>query len=160
MLLDRRRHLNISGDDSAMCVFQDDKDLVHQFVSADGLTCLIQVGAEADQNYQNYILRGKPASDLSQVGQFADCLHTLLFQIKREMKIEQIQHFLFHFYSYNAAIYLFVQIRWSQTNAVKYLHVLMFWFPPINPTHSLSCAKQHRSSKSVFFNVFVQLYWR
>ena len=38
---------------------QDDKDLVHQFVDADGLTCLIQVGAEADQNYQNYILRGE-----------------------------------------------------------------------------------------------------
>lgn len=25
---------------------------------AEGLTCLIKVGAEADQNYQNYILRG------------------------------------------------------------------------------------------------------
>lgn len=38
---------------------QDDKDLVHEFVVAEGLTCLIKVGAEADQNYQNYILRGK-----------------------------------------------------------------------------------------------------
>ncbi|XP_070574072.1 uncharacterized protein [Ptychodera flava] len=38
-------------------IFQDDKDLVHEFVSADGLACLIKVGAEADQNYQNYILR-------------------------------------------------------------------------------------------------------
>lgn len=38
--------------------FQDDKDLVHEFVVAEGLTCLIKVGAEADQNYQNYILRG------------------------------------------------------------------------------------------------------
>lgn len=37
---------------------QDDKDLVHEFVLAEGLTCLIKVGAEADQNYQNYILRG------------------------------------------------------------------------------------------------------
>lgn len=37
---------------------QDDKDLVHEFVVAEGLTCLIKVGAEADQNYQNYILRG------------------------------------------------------------------------------------------------------
>lgn len=37
---------------------QDDKDLVHEFVIAEGLTCLIKVGAEADQNYQNYILRG------------------------------------------------------------------------------------------------------
>uniref|UniRef100_A0AAR2IN97 Formin homology 2 domain containing 3a n=1 Tax=Pygocentrus nattereri TaxID=42514 RepID=A0AAR2IN97_PYGNA len=38
-------------------IFQDDKDLVHAFVMAEGLTCLIKVGAEADQNYQNYILR-------------------------------------------------------------------------------------------------------
>ncbi|KAG7469723.1 hypothetical protein MATL_G00131840 [Megalops atlanticus] len=38
-------------------IFQDDKDLVHEFVVAEGLTCLIKVGAEADQNYQNYILR-------------------------------------------------------------------------------------------------------
>lgn len=37
---------------------QDDKDLVHEFVVAEGLICLIKVGAEADQNYQNYILRG------------------------------------------------------------------------------------------------------
>ncbi|KAK3571179.1 hypothetical protein QTP86_004894 [Hemibagrus guttatus] len=36
---------------------QDDKDLVHEFVVAEGLICLIKVGAEADQNYQNYILR-------------------------------------------------------------------------------------------------------
>lgn len=41
--------------------FQDDKDLVHEFVVAEGLTCLIKVGAEADQNYQNYILRGTSA---------------------------------------------------------------------------------------------------
>ncbi|XP_070195537.1 FH1/FH2 domain-containing protein 3-like isoform X13 [Littorina saxatilis] len=38
-------------------IFQDDKDLVHEFVNNDGLDCLIKVGAEADQNYQNYILR-------------------------------------------------------------------------------------------------------
>lgn len=39
-------------------MFQDDKDLVHEFVSSDGLDCLIKVGMEADQNHQNYILRG------------------------------------------------------------------------------------------------------
>lgn len=44
-----------------MSVFllQDDKDLVHEFVNNDGLDCLIKVGTEADQNYQNYILRGE-----------------------------------------------------------------------------------------------------
>uniref|UniRef100_A0A8C3KA67 Uncharacterized protein n=1 Tax=Calidris pygmaea TaxID=425635 RepID=A0A8C3KA67_9CHAR len=39
-------------------LFQEDKDLVPEFVNLEGLTCLIKVGAEADQNYQNYILRG------------------------------------------------------------------------------------------------------
>lgn len=43
---------------SLSVLLQDDKDLVHEFVMAEGLTCLIKVGAEADQNYQNYILRG------------------------------------------------------------------------------------------------------
>lgn len=32
---------------------------------AEGLTCLIKVGAEADQNYQNYILRGIVSFSLS-----------------------------------------------------------------------------------------------
>lgn len=40
-------------------MFQDDKSLVHEFVQNDGLACLIKVGSEADQNYQNYILRGE-----------------------------------------------------------------------------------------------------
>lgn len=40
-------------------VLQEDKDLVHEFVQNDGLACLIKVGSEADQNYQNYILRGE-----------------------------------------------------------------------------------------------------
>uniref|UniRef100_A0A8D9ALW7 FH1/FH2 domain-containing protein 3 n=1 Tax=Cacopsylla melanoneura TaxID=428564 RepID=A0A8D9ALW7_9HEMI len=38
-------------------IFQADKDLVHEFVQNDGLTCLVKVGTEADQNHQNYILR-------------------------------------------------------------------------------------------------------
>lgn len=30
---------------------------MHEFVGNDGLACLIKLGSEADQNYQNYILR-------------------------------------------------------------------------------------------------------
>nr|XP_056718692.1 FH1/FH2 domain-containing protein 1 [Euleptes europaea] len=48
-------------------LFQEDKDLVPEFVNSEGLTCLITVGAEADQNYQNYILRA-----LSQIMLFVD----------------------------------------------------------------------------------------
>ncbi|XP_058053331.1 FH1/FH2 domain-containing protein 3 isoform X4 [Anopheles bellator] len=38
-------------------IFQEDKDLVHGFVAHGGLSCLVQIGNDADQNYQNYILR-------------------------------------------------------------------------------------------------------
>ncbi|XP_016090698.1 FH1/FH2 domain-containing protein 1-like isoform X5 [Sinocyclocheilus grahami] len=48
-------------------LFQDDKDLVPEFVVSEGLTCFIKVGAEADHNYQNYILRA-----LSQIMLFVD----------------------------------------------------------------------------------------
>lgn len=32
--------------------------MVHEFVQNGGLQCLIQLGRKADQNHQNYILRG------------------------------------------------------------------------------------------------------
>ncbi|XP_028835610.1 FH1/FH2 domain-containing protein 3 isoform X2 [Denticeps clupeoides] len=54
-------------------IFQDDKDLVHDFVLAEGLSCLIRVGTEADQNYQNYILRA-----LGQVMLFVDGMNGVI----------------------------------------------------------------------------------
>ena len=39
-------------------ILQDDGDLVYEFVNSDGLSALISVGQNADQNYQNYVLRG------------------------------------------------------------------------------------------------------
>ncbi|XP_076143091.1 FH1/FH2 domain-containing protein 1 [Alosa pseudoharengus] len=54
-------------------LFQDDKDLVPEFVNSDGLTCFIKVGAEADQNYQNYILRA-----LSQIMLFVDGMNGVI----------------------------------------------------------------------------------
>lgn len=59
----KEKLLNCSGRElrrtlfSLKQTFQEDKDLVREFVESDGLTCLISVGKEADQNYQNYILR-------------------------------------------------------------------------------------------------------
>lgn len=59
----KEKLLNSSGRElrrtlfSLKQTFQEDKDLVRDFVESDGLTCLISVGKEADQNYQNYILR-------------------------------------------------------------------------------------------------------
>uniref|UniRef100_A0A8C9W4F0 Formin homology 2 domain containing 1 n=1 Tax=Scleropages formosus TaxID=113540 RepID=A0A8C9W4F0_SCLFO len=54
-------------------LFQDDKDLVPEFVNSEGLTCFIKVGAEADQNYQNYILRA-----LSQIMLFVDGMNGVI----------------------------------------------------------------------------------
>ncbi|XP_041078372.1 FH1/FH2 domain-containing protein 3-like [Polyodon spathula] len=54
-------------------LFQDDKDLVPEFVISEGLTCLVKVGAEADQNYQNYILRA-----LSQIMLFVDGMNGVI----------------------------------------------------------------------------------
>ncbi|XP_023809555.1 FH1/FH2 domain-containing protein 1 isoform X4 [Oryzias latipes] len=54
-------------------LFQDDKDLVPEFVASEGLTCFIKVGAEADHNYQNYILRA-----LSQIMLFVDGMHGVI----------------------------------------------------------------------------------
>lgn len=61
--------------------------MVHEFVQNDGLACLIKVGSEADQNYQNYILRG-----------------TFLLKKRRDEKNEKIERntkdFLFLSFSF------------------------------------------------------------
>ncbi|RVE74966.1 hypothetical protein OJAV_G00027070 [Oryzias javanicus] len=54
-------------------LFQDDEDLVPEFVASEGLTCFIKVGAEADHNYQNYILRA-----LSQIVLFVDGMNGVI----------------------------------------------------------------------------------
>ncbi|KAG1675016.1 FH1/FH2 domain-containing protein 3 [Nymphon striatum] len=56
---------------------KDDKDLVHEFVQNDGLACLIKVGSEADQNYQNYILRA-----LGQVMLYVDGMNGVIAHIE------------------------------------------------------------------------------
>ncbi|KAL7058564.1 hypothetical protein AAHC03_013297 [Spirometra sp. Aus1] len=38
-------------------IFQNDKDLVHEFVTHSGLNCLVTIGSKSDQTHQNYILR-------------------------------------------------------------------------------------------------------
>jgi hypothetical protein len=43
---------------SLKTIFQNDKDLVHEFVQNGGLEALIKLGKTCDQNHQNHILRG------------------------------------------------------------------------------------------------------
>ncbi|KAK0426057.1 hypothetical protein QR680_009522 [Steinernema hermaphroditum] len=49
---DQRRALFTLKD-----IFQDDKDLVPEFVQSEGLDCLVRLGRSSDQNHQNFILR-------------------------------------------------------------------------------------------------------
>ncbi|UJR23120.1 hypothetical protein I4U23_026141 [Adineta vaga] len=56
-------------------IFQDDKDLVHEFVNNQGLQCLIKIGGAADQNYQNYILRA-----LGQLMLYVDGMNAVIEQ--------------------------------------------------------------------------------
>ncbi|GMT01161.1 hypothetical protein PENTCL1PPCAC_23335, partial [Pristionchus entomophagus] len=54
-------------------IFQDDKDVVHDFVQNGGLDCMIQLGKVADQNHQNYILRA-----LGQVMLYVDGMNGII----------------------------------------------------------------------------------
>jgi hypothetical protein len=59
--------------------------LVHEFVQNDGLACLVKVGCEADQNHQNYILRGTLLS-LLPVLSFTRSINLILFLVKKTHK--------------------------------------------------------------------------
>ncbi|CAG9534631.1 unnamed protein product [Cercopithifilaria johnstoni] len=75
--------LNSNGRDqrralfSLKQIFQDDKDLVHEFVQNGGLECMIKLGRQADQNHQNYILRA-----LGQVMLYVDGMNGIIAHIE------------------------------------------------------------------------------
>ena len=86
--------------------FQDDKDLVHEFVVEEGLTCLIKVGAEADQNYQNYILRGTSAPQLftSELAAYFFLLSAFSHLDLQHGLIEDVIHQSCHTFSFHKPI--------------------------------------------------------
>ncbi|XP_049757861.1 FH1/FH2 domain-containing protein 3 isoform X3 [Elephas maximus indicus] len=93
-------------------IFQDDKDLVHEFVMAEGLTCLIKVGAEADQNYQNYILRA-----LGQIMLYVDGMNGV---IKHNETIQWLYTLIgskFRLVVKTALKLLLVFVEYSESNA-------------------------------------------
>ncbi|XP_047293810.1 FH1/FH2 domain-containing protein 3 isoform X32 [Homo sapiens] len=93
-------------------IFQDDKDLVHEFVVAEGLTCLIKVGAEADQNYQNYILRA-----LGQIMLYVDGMNGV---INRNETIQWLYTLIgskFRLVVKTALKLLLVFVEYSESNA-------------------------------------------
>ncbi|KAK7898608.1 hypothetical protein WMY93_019461 [Mugilogobius chulae] len=93
-------------------IFQDDKDLVHEFVMAEGLTCLIKVGAEADQNYQNYILRA-----LGQIMLYVDGMNGVIGHTETIQWLYTLVGSKFRLVVKTALKLLLVFVEYSESNA-------------------------------------------
>ncbi|KAM4631109.1 FH1/FH2 domain-containing protein 3 [Polymixia lowei] len=93
-------------------IFQDDKDLVHEFVMAEGLTCLIKVGAEADQNYQNYILRA-----LGQIMLYVDGMNGVIGHAETIRWLYTLIGSKFRLVVKTALKLLLVFVEYSESNA-------------------------------------------
>uniref|UniRef100_A0A3B3V3H4 Formin homology 2 domain containing 3 n=1 Tax=Poecilia latipinna TaxID=48699 RepID=A0A3B3V3H4_9TELE len=93
-------------------IFQDDKDLVHEFVMAEGLTCLIKVGAEADQNYQNYILRA-----LGQIMLYVDGMNGVIGHPETIQWLYTLVGSKFRLVVKTALKLLLVFVEYSESNA-------------------------------------------
>ncbi|XP_062342554.1 FH1/FH2 domain-containing protein 3 isoform X2 [Osmerus eperlanus] len=100
-------------------IFQDDKDLVHQFVMAEGLTCLIKVGAEADQNYQNYILRA-----LGQIMLYVDGMHGVIGHAETLQWLYTLIGSKFRLVVKTALKLLLVFVEYSESNAALLLQAI------------------------------------
>ncbi|XP_040426916.1 FH1/FH2 domain-containing protein 1 isoform X3 [Cygnus olor] len=94
-------------------LFQEDKDLVPEFVNLDGLTCLIKVGAEADQNYQNYILRA-----LSQIMLFMDGMQGVINHNETVQWLYTLSGSLFRLVVKMALKLLLVFVEYTEPNAL------------------------------------------
>ncbi|NWW15617.1 FHOD1 protein, partial [Falcunculus frontatus] len=94
-------------------LFQEDKDLVPEFVNLEGLTCLIKVGAEADQNYQNYILRA-----LSQIMLFMDGMQGVINHNKTVQWLYTLSGSPFRLVVKTALKLLLVFVEYTEPNAL------------------------------------------
>ncbi|XP_067853899.1 FH1/FH2 domain-containing protein 3 isoform X2 [Heptranchias perlo] len=93
-------------------LFQEDKDLVPEFVNAEGLTCLIKVGAEADQNYQNYILRA-----LSQIMLFVDGMNGVIGHNETVQWLYTLTGSMYRLVVKTALKLLLVFVEYTENNA-------------------------------------------
>ncbi|XP_061738506.1 FH1/FH2 domain-containing protein 3 isoform X3 [Nerophis ophidion] len=120
------RLYNSSGRDlrralfSLKQIFQDDKDLVHEFVMAEGLTCLIKVGAEADQNYQNYILRA-----LGQIMLYVDGMNGVISHTETMEWLYTLVGSKFRLVLKTAMKLLLVFVEYSESNAPLLIRAIM-----------------------------------
>ncbi|NWV19434.1 FHOD1 protein, partial [Origma solitaria] len=100
-------------------LFQEDKDLVPEFVNLEGLTCLIKVGAEADQNYQNYILRA-----LSQIMLFVDGMQGVINHNETVQWLYTLSGSAFRLVVKTALKLLLVFVEYTEPNALLLIHAV------------------------------------
>ncbi|XP_074957943.1 FH1/FH2 domain-containing protein 1 isoform X2 [Phalacrocorax aristotelis] len=100
-------------------LFQEDKDLVPEFVNLEGLTCLIKVGAEADQNYQNYILRA-----LSQIMLFMDGMQGVINHNETVQWLYTLSGSPFRLVVKMALKLLLVFVEYTEPNALLLIHAI------------------------------------
>ncbi|NXI33390.1 FHOD1 protein, partial [Sterrhoptilus dennistouni] len=100
-------------------LFQEDKDLVPEFVNLEGLTCLIKVGAEADQNYQNYILRA-----LSQIMLFVDGMQGVVNHNETVQWLYTLSGSPFRLVVKTALKLLLVFVEYTEPNALLLIHAV------------------------------------
>uniref|UniRef100_A0A8C9V9F3 Formin homology 2 domain containing 1 n=1 Tax=Scleropages formosus TaxID=113540 RepID=A0A8C9V9F3_SCLFO len=94
-------------------LFEDDKDLVPEFVNSEGLACFIKVGAEADHNYQNYILRA-----LSQIMLFVDGMNGVINHNETVQWLYTLTGSLSRLVVKMALKLLIVFVEYTQSNAL------------------------------------------
>uniref|UniRef100_A0A8C5TJ75 Formin homology 2 domain containing 1 n=1 Tax=Malurus cyaneus samueli TaxID=2593467 RepID=A0A8C5TJ75_9PASS len=94
-------------------LFQEDKDLVPEFVNLEGLTCLVKVGTEADQNYQNYILRA-----LSQIMLFVDGMQGVINHNETVQWLYTLSGSAFRLVVKTALKLLLVFVEYTEPNAL------------------------------------------
>ncbi|KAJ8343355.1 hypothetical protein SKAU_G00306840 [Synaphobranchus kaupii] len=100
-------------------LFQDDKDLVPEFVNSEGLTCFIKVGSEADHNYQNYILRA-----LSQIMLFVDGMNGVINHSETVQWLYTLSGSLSRLVVKTALKLLIVFVEYTETNGLLLLQAI------------------------------------
>ncbi|XP_045438749.1 FH1/FH2 domain-containing protein 1 isoform X3 [Pipistrellus kuhlii] len=100
-------------------IFQEDKDLVPEFVHSEGLSCLIRVGAAADHNYQSYILRA-----LGQVMLFVDGMLGVVAHTETVQWLYMLCASLSRLVVKTALKLLLVFVEYSESNAPLFIYAV------------------------------------
>jgi hypothetical protein len=126
-----------------LCLLQEDKDLVHEFVQNDGLACLIKVGSEVDQNYQNYILRA-----LGQVMLYVDGMNGIMAHGETVQWLYSLIASKFRLVLKTALKLLLVFVEYKESNCSLLVSAIRTVDLPCGESaiHFLLCVKQFLSA--------------